>query len=56
MWFNDCVLGKSGQVANPIIAMVDPIPYYSIRTFIFANQLIANAETTCNSQLVDTRN
>ena len=30
-WFNDCVLGKSGQIANPIIAMVDPVPYYSIR-------------------------
>ena len=30
-WFNDCVLGKSGQIANPIIAMVDPISYYSIR-------------------------
>ena len=30
VWFNDCVVGKSGQIANPIIAMVDPIPYYSI--------------------------
>ena len=26
-WFNDCVLGKSGQIANPIIVMVDPVPY-----------------------------
>ena len=26
-WFNDCVLGKSGQSTNPIIAKVDPIPY-----------------------------
>ena len=30
MWFNDYVLDKSGQIANPIIAKVDPIPYYSI--------------------------
>ena len=30
-WFNDCALGKSGQIANPIIAMVDPVPCYSVR-------------------------
>ena len=30
-WFNDCVLGKTGQIVNPIIAMVNPVPYYSIR-------------------------
>ena len=24
--FNDCVLSKSGLIANPIIAKVDPIP------------------------------
>ena len=30
-WFNDCILGKLGQITNPIIAMVDPVPYYSIR-------------------------
>ena len=29
-WFNDCVLGRSGRIANPIIAMIDPVPYYSI--------------------------
>ena len=29
-WFHDCVLGKSGQIANPIMAMVDPVPYYCI--------------------------
>ena len=23
-WFNDWVLGKSGQIANPVIANVDP--------------------------------
>ena len=34
MWFNDCVLGKSGQIANLIIAMVDPIPYCSICTHL----------------------
>ena len=30
-WFNNCVLGNSGQITNPIIVKVDPIPYYSIR-------------------------
>ena len=29
-WCNDWVLDKSGQIMNPIIVMVDPIPYYSI--------------------------
>ena len=28
---NDCVLVKIGQIANPIIAMDDPVPYCSIR-------------------------
>ena len=42
---------------NPIIAMVDPIPYYEYtRKYMFANLLIANAGTTHNSQLIDTRN
>ena len=27
---NDCVLGKSDQIVNPIIVMVDLVPYYSI--------------------------
>ena len=56
VWFNDCVLGKSGQIANPIIAMVDPVLYCSIRARLFVNLLIANAGTTRNSQLIDTRN
>ena len=30
-WFNDCILGKSGQIANLIIMIVNPVPYYSIR-------------------------
>ena len=30
MWFNDCVLGKGGQSTNPIIAKVDPVPYYGM--------------------------
>ena len=30
-WFNDCILGKSGKIANPIIVMVNPVLYYSIR-------------------------
>ena len=29
-WFNNCVLVKLGKIANPIIAIVDPIPYRSI--------------------------
>ena len=33
-WFNDCVLGKSGQIANPIVAKVNPVPYYSIRAYL----------------------
>ena len=28
---NNCVLVKSGQIANPIIAIDDPVPYCSIR-------------------------
>ena len=27
---NDCVLGKSVQLVNPIIAKIDPVPYYGI--------------------------
>ena len=26
-WFNDCVLGKSGQIATPIITKIEPVPY-----------------------------
>ena len=33
-WFNDCVVGRSGQIANSIIAMVDPVRYYSIHTHV----------------------
>ena len=29
--FNKCVLAKSGQIANPIITMDDPVPYCSVR-------------------------
>ena len=54
-WFNDRILGKSGQISNPIIAMVDPLPYY-MRTFMFAYLLITNTGNTRNSQLIDTRN
>ena len=55
--FKNCVQVKSGQIVNPIIAIVDPVPYSSIcARFLFANLLIANADKTRNSQLVDTRN
>ena len=30
-WFNDCVLPWSSQIANLIIALIDPVPYYRIR-------------------------
>ena len=30
VWFNDYVFGKSNQITNPIIAMVNPVLYYSI--------------------------
>ena len=26
-WFNDCILGKSRQIVNPIIVKVDPVLY-----------------------------
>ena len=35
VWFNDCVLGKSGQIVNPVITMVvDPIRYYSVHVHL----------------------
>ena len=49
----DCVVGKSGQSTNPIIANVDPVPYNSICARW--NLLIANVGKTRNSQLIDTR-
>ena len=39
---NNCILGKSGQIVNPVIVKVDPVPYYSIRAHLFVNLLIAN--------------
>ena len=29
-WFNSCILGKSGQIVNPIIVKVNPVPHCSI--------------------------
>ena len=49
VWFNDCVLGKSGISANPIIAMVDP---YRTTVYVYAMLLIANIGKTCNLQLI----
>ena len=52
VWFNNCVLGNSGQIANPIIVMVDPVLYYIVYSHImFASLLITNAGTTRDSQL-----
>lgn len=50
VWFNGCVLGKSGQTTNLIIANVDPAPYYSIRTRLSSRiYLISNVGNTYNS-------
>ena len=32
-WFNDCVLDELGQIANPVIAKVDPCT--NTRLFMF---------------------
>ena len=56
---NNCILVKSGQIANPIyiITMDEPVPYCSIRArFMFVNLLIAKRRKIRNSQLIDTRN
>ena len=36
------MLVKSGQIVNPMIVIVDPVPYK--RTFMFVNLLIVNVE------------
>ena len=53
VWFNDCVLGKSGQIENPIIVNVDPLLYYSI--YIYESINCKHRENS-HSQLIDTRN
>ena len=58
-WFNDCVLGvlgKSSQIAIPIITMVKPVPYYSMRTHIYVCESINCECRKYNSQLIDIRN
>ena len=37
VWFND--LDESGQIANPMIAKVDPVLYYSVCTRILCLQI-----------------
>ena len=39
VWFNDRVLVKSGQIVNPTIVMVDPVPY-SVYTHIYVYESI----------------
>ena len=51
-WFNDCSFGFSGQIANLMIVMVDPIPYNSIH----ASLLIMSSRKTRNSQSLESRN
>ena len=41
-WFNDCILVMSGQIANPIIAIVDPVLLLFMFMFMFARLLIVN--------------
>ena len=55
-WFDDCVLGKSGQIVNPIIANVAPY-----RIIVYANVYVCKSincdcRKSRNSQLIDTRN
>ena len=38
MCFNDCILGKSDQIVNPVIAKVNSVLYL----FMFVNLLITN--------------
>ena len=52
--FNDCILGQSGQIANPIIAMVDPIPYI-LYAHIYVCESI-NCECRKYSQFAINRN
>ena len=44
-WFNDYILGKSGHIANPIIAKFDTL------TFMFANLLKKNLQFVINRYL-----
>ena len=48
MWFNDCVVGKSGQSANPIIAMV--VPYNNNSIIIYAHVYVYESINWKNSQ------
>ena len=52
-WFNDCILGKSGQIVNPIIVTVNPVLYYSIHV---CKSINCEHRKPRNSQLIDTRN
>ena len=52
-WFNDHVLGKSGQIANPIFAKVDPVQYCRIYANVYVLNLLMRMWE--NSQ-IDTHN
>ena len=51
-WFNDCILDKSNQIMNPIIAKVNPVVYF----VHVCESIIANVGIARNSQLIDTHN
>ena len=58
VWFNDCILGKSGQIANPIIA-TSTLYCIIVYAHVYVCECIinfANVGKTNNSQLIDTRN
>ena len=47
---NDCILDNPGQIANPIIAKVDPV-----HIMVYAHVYVQVGKTS-NSQLIDTCN
>ena len=52
MVFNDCVLGKSGQITNPTITNVNPVPYYGIHVCESINcKYRKNSQFTINRYL-----
>ena len=57
-WLNGGVSGKSGQIVNLIIAVVDPILHHAIEyaPVYFVTILNLSPRKTCNSQSLDSCN
>ena len=51
---NNCIIVKSGQIANPIIAINNPVPYCSVYVHVYVCESI-NCETYKNSQFAINR-